>query len=141
MAQKEKSVIDTGNNIINNRPDSVLCFTWRDMEESIIIAIIGAIPGVIALLLRFVEHKPESHKKEADAASSLVGTSLEIVDEFKQRIMELEKKLDAANKRIKELEAERERSDKRIQQLEHGLKLLTKQVKEMGQKPVFEVNE
>lgn len=78
--------------------------------ETIVIALIASVPGILAYVA-------VRGKNSADAAGSLVKTSLELRDEMKEDKAELQKQVDALRA---ELELERQahrRSDKMIEDL------------------------
>ncbi len=75
--------------------------------ETILIALIASVPGILAYVA-------VRGKNSADAAGSLVKTSLELRDEMREDKAELQKQVDALRAELEQERSARHRSDKML---------------------------
>lgn len=110
---------------------------------AIIIAIIAAAPGTIALFIAFRKAKPEMTVLDADAAikySDLVDRAAKRESEYQSRIDNLVHRIAEVEARYSELSQEVAMANKRSDKFEDWAKRLAFQVQSMGGVPVpFEV--
>ena len=90
-------------------------------------AMAGAIPGIIAWWLN-------RKKTKADTADVLVGTAMEMMENLKQRVKELEKEQ-------AELKNEQKRQGIEIEKLRKGAQRLINQIRQLGHEPAWTLEE
>lgn len=114
-----------------------------DTIIAIVIAVIAAAPGTIALIIAFRKAKPEISVLDADAAIKYS----DLVDRAAKRESEYQSRIDSLNSRVAQVEAQYGElheqvalANKRADKFEDWAKRLAFQVQSMGGVPVpFEV--
>ncbi len=106
---------------------------------AIVIAVIAAAPGTIALIIAFRKAKPEISVLDADAAIKYS----DLVDRAAKRESEYQSRIDSLNSRVAQVEAQygelREQvalANKRADKFEDWAKRLAWQVQSLGGVPV-----
>jgi len=121
----------------------------------VIVALIAAIPGIIAVV---AQRKKDKIEVEATAAEKLVATSANInqsykdlLDEFKtsadhcrSKLEQMELQIEDQEKLIRELIAENQKlkelvagTSQVVEELKIGIQLLVDQIEKLGHKPAY----
>jgi len=110
--------------IYHNPDDGTIQNEWAvyKMDTVIIIAIIGAIPGLIALILQFKKNKVEERESDSNIAEKITGAAGVIMDKMQAQITHCETE-------IKCLELRIEAQDNEIARLRKGIIKLVTQIK------------
>lgn len=114
-------------------------------------ALIGGIPGIIAIRRQLKMEEVERSKamreaedisadivsKYVDAAGNLQDFYTELMAEVKTQFDECKVLVSGMEKKIDALTEENKQLKERIRGLERGVKVLTKQILDLGQKPKY----
>lgn len=101
----------------------------------IVLALIAAAPGVLALIRAERKDRAAAINEENEAANRISQAALELVQPYRERVKELEAQVKALNKRVDELAAREEYYN----YLKRGARRLENQVKSLGADPVYHV--
>lgn len=111
---------------------------------TIVIALITASPGIIALILQYKKQKAETDKtnaeketEEADAADKIKKAALEMMGIYKAEFDDMKKKISELETKLKEIEKllKKEMNEKHI--IIKGSWILYNQVKDQGGTPKY----
>jgi uncharacterized coiled-coil DUF342 family protein len=112
--------------------------TWTDAILPLVLAVIAATPGILALL------KGRS-KDKADAASTITGAARQLLEEYRAKIDEIESTVAEQETQIRCQQLELNEQLTRIKKLEHergeimkGVASLCTQIRNLGHEPVWE---
>lgn len=101
----------------------------------IIVAIIAAVPGLIAIFKQARRDRATAIRDENEAAGKISASALELIQPYRDRVKELEAEVNELRLKVDELE---ERVD-HLNSIKRGAKRLESQVKSLGATPVFHV--
>jgi hypothetical protein len=111
---------------------------WTEVALPILLAVIAAAPGILALL------KGRS-KDKADAASTITGAAKELIEEYRKKIDEIEEIVAEQSAKMRCQELELREQEMRIKKLEQereeimeGVLALCTQIRTLGHDPVWE---
>jgi peptidoglycan hydrolase CwlO-like protein len=105
---------------------------WKvyKMDPVVLVALIGAVPGVIALVLQFRKNRTEEKKGNADVSLTITESALKLVEP-------LNKEIDKLKIQVTNLEKKIEHQDEMIHRYNVGTKKLLKQLCDNNMKPVW----
>ena len=120
---------------------------------AVMAALIGAVPGLLALLVQRRKQRAEIGKLKANTAESLTDTALDLVTSLREEMQQLRNRIkeqalefECLRERLKnqtgELEKLQTRLDRMVRlmrELLEGIARLAKQVEKLGGHPVFVV--
>jgi len=114
------------------------------MDPVIVIAIIGAIPGVIALYLQFRKNKVEEKLSDSEITEKITAAAGVMMDKMQAQIVRLEAQVIRMEAQIVKLEArvsamqrELDVQDKQIELLKKGINKLIIQIRKLGEEPCW----
>lgn len=104
----------------------------------IVVAVIMAIPGVLALYMQRRKEQAGVEQTEADAAGKVTGAALALIRPYQERMTEMQAELDKHDKTLSELLGCKRRIDSMQQELrewQDGVLILIQQLKDLGEIP------
>ncbi len=124
-----------------------------ELWYAVMAALIGAVPGLLALLVQRRKQKAEIGKLKANTVESLTDTALDLVTSLREEVQQLRNRIkeqalefECLRERLKnqttELEKLQGRLDRMVglmRELLEGIARLAKQVEDLGGHPVFVV--
>lgn len=132
---------------------------WAEITPQIILALIAATPGIIAIIRGRKKEKAEEEKIRADAAKAITEAAGAMLDEYREEVVSLkrlvaqqqeeircleaqvDKQTEKAAEQAVEIKKQKERIDlleKERREILDGVRALNAQVRNLGQKPVWE---
>ena len=110
---------------------------WQEILLPLGLALIAAVPGVLAW-------QRQSRRDKADAASTLTGSALEMVQAYKAELAavkaESEREMDRLRQRLQELEARVTKLELEKKELITGASLLTNQIYGLRSRPIWSLD-
>jgi len=124
-----------------------------ELYFAILAAIIGAVPGLLALIVQRRKQGAEVDKLKANAIGSLTDTALDLVTSMKEELQllrvrtkeqglefeDLRERLKSQTIELVKLQARHDRMVRLMRELLGGIASLAKQVEDFGGHPVFVV--
>ncbi len=101
-------------------------------NPAIVSAVIASVVSILGYLGSRRKVEAEIEHEEAETDSITVASALTLIEPMQQRIMKLEARLD-------DLERRNRSSLLRIEHLEQGVKVLQRQVIDLGSEPAFKL--
>lgn len=112
-----------------------------EIAISVVIALVAALPGVLAL---FAQRK----KNAADAAGMITDAAMDILDRADSRIEKLEFNvneqssiIELQTKKIREMNKDLIRLDELVREYRRGLMILIAQVESLGDNPAYRIKD
>ena len=107
---------------------------WETILVPIVVALVAAVPGVLAW-------RRQAQKDKTDAVSTLTGSALEMVEAYKAELAavkaESEREMQKLRQRLQELEARVLRLETENKELRTGAALLTNQIYGLRSAPIW----
>jgi len=124
-----------------------------ELWYAVMAALIGAVPGLLALLMQRRKQSAEIGKLKANTVESLTDTALDLVTSLREEMQQLRnhikeqaEKFESLRERLKnqtceleKLQAKHDRMVRLMRELLEGIARLAKQVKDLDGHPAFVV--
>jgi soluble cytochrome b562 len=100
-----------------------------------LIAFLGCVPGVIALIKQLKRDKSEIKKIDIESNSILISDALKLKDEINEQLQTFRCSLLESQKEISDLRADVKKLRTRVSYLRKGIDILICQIEQQGETP------